>query len=77
MSESIETGGPAFPQEATSAQGKHYWFGMSLRDWFAGQALVGICAHPNNTSAKLSREDVALSSYAMADAMLAAREVKP
>lgn len=45
--------------------------GMSLRDWFAGQALVGLIAQtPTATSA----ETFACEAYAMADAMLAERE---
>lgn len=44
--------------------------GMSLRDWFAGQALAGLMAA--NLSAD-SPENWALASYTMADAMLAER----
>lgn len=73
-------GGSAFPQV-------HYWDdgsvtskgGMSLRDWFAGQALDGILSGP------CSRENVPVSewldvpeyAYRIADAMLKAREVSP
>jgi hypothetical protein len=45
---------------------------MSLRDWFAGQALVRLC--------KIAEEHgyavAARESYAMADAMLKTREKK-
>ncbi len=41
--------------------------GMSLRDWFAGQAVV------LNFGPKLSAEEVAGHAYKVADAMLAAR----
>ena len=46
--------------------------GMTLRDWFAGQALTGLLAgrQPNNT---YPAEHLAETSYAMADVMLAAR----
>lgn len=40
--------------------------GMSLRDWFAGQTLMGIAAHTQ----RLTTSD-AITAYAMADAMLA------
>lgn len=46
--------------------------GMTLRDWFAGQALTGLLAgrQPNNA---YPAEHIAETSYAMADVMLAAR----
>lgn len=49
-----------------------YTSGMSLRDlrdWFAGQALVGIM-----TRGPLSPSDAAWAAYAVADAMLEARK---
>jgi len=39
MNTPINDGGPAFPDDRWQA-------GMSLRDWFAGQALAGYNAHP-------------------------------
>lgn len=51
--------------------------GMTLRDYFAGQALCGIMADPgvnlNNLSAYRA---IAEQSYGLADAMLTAREKK-
>ena len=44
--------------------------GMSLRDWFAGQALVGMLANPEIITRKA---DVAAHAYGYADAMLAER----
>ena len=44
--------------------------GMTLRDWFAGQALTGIF----NISNCMSDETVAGECYGIADAMLAARD---
>lgn len=52
-----------------------YHKGMSLRDYFAGQALAGLVAH--NDYGCVSDQDVADGAYCYADAMLAAREVKP
>ena len=50
--------------------------GMSLRDYFAGQALVGMMA--NYTTAKFgcTEQQVAIGAYAYADAMLAAKTAK-
>lgn len=56
-------GGPAFPAEAVLHNK-----GMTLRDWFAGQALVGKLAHGEVGAAGVSRR-----AYEYADAMLAAR----
>lgn len=47
--------------------------GMTLRDWFAGQALTGIMANPRawlDSDGVLRFSEIA---YAKADAMLAAR----
>jgi hypothetical protein len=45
--------------------------GMTLRDWFAGQALAGLLGN----AGKVSNEDgYAQQSYMIADAMLAARK---
>jgi hypothetical protein len=51
-------GGPAFPVEA---QGR-IWRGMSMRQWYAGQALAGLLADPNMTdfmTAVLAAQDYA------------------
>ena len=47
--------------------------GMTLRDWFAGAALVGILAHPE-ASGGLTHSEIARASYDAADAMLEERE---
>lgn len=44
---------------------------MTLRDWFAGQWLAGIMAHP---SAGDKAEELAECAYRQADAMLSARK---
>jgi hypothetical protein len=50
--------------------------GMTLRDWFAGQAMAGMLANPNATSAEgVPRERAVTSAaYLVADAMLEARK---
>lgn len=83
-------GGPAFPVPAGSNGAEHpadrVWNyavgGMSLRDWFAGQALAGLCAGMNEGAVR----DVAdglrggrfqvEAAYRFADAMLKARETQ-
>jgi hypothetical protein len=61
----INDGGPAFPMHPNSWE-----YGMTLRDWFAGQALEGLSYH-------YTAKDAVKLAYEMADAMLKAREVKP
>lgn len=89
MSRSINDGGPAFPHEGFKADyeiGKgpvqipHIFSGMSLRDWFAGQALSGLCANEKVLAADGGFTETNFKvCYQMADAMLAARnkEVTP
>ena len=63
-------GGPAFPAQDWQAKGNHHP-GMSVRDWFAGQALAGLMAHP---TAEFTAKGGAAIAYEFADAMLRARE---
>jgi hypothetical protein len=44
--------------------------GMTLRDWFAGQALHGLLSNPKSRATVV---DFAESAYRMADGMIAAR----
>jgi len=62
-------GGPAFPlpMGSETTEGNQ---GMSLRDWFAGQALVGLiaqCSMPNEVYTRMA--------YSLADTMLQQREL--
>jgi hypothetical protein len=51
---------------------------MTLRDWFAGQALQGMMSNPVLlTSSGEFKESNFKACYECADAMIAAREVKP
>jgi len=73
MSTPINDGGMAFP---TLFPEEHYgtgYRGMTLRDWFAGQALAGLLANPREDYSGTTREDKAVESYRQSDAMLAAR----
>lgn len=71
-------GGPAFPRTGVGNAGHSYDVppqdGMSLRDYFAGQALAGIIACPGAEPDDASREGCASLAYGFADAMLAERE---
>jgi hypothetical protein len=77
MSNEKNTGGPAFPRQHTVADANDNAFkmgheGMSLRDYFAAKAMQGDLA-----SAELDvrdKDSAAVWYYAMADAMLKARE---
>jgi hypothetical protein len=88
---SIKDGGPAFPAERfevvqiTSDETRWErveYSGMTLRDYFAGQALVGLLSgdiESLHLEAKASgepsiRKFVTAVSYTYADAMLAERE---
>jgi hypothetical protein len=66
----IDDGGQAFPSH-TDVQGLGYltYRGMTLRDWFAGQAMIGLI------SAGVAN-GVPTNAYRVADAMLEARKVK-
>ena len=58
-------GGPAFPSDRFGE------LGMSLRDYFAGQALAGMLANPELPT---DAEYIAKWSYLNADAILAERQ---
>lgn len=76
--EKPKDGGPAFPvevdDEGAGLQTSSFsgWAtGMSLRDYFAGQALTGILRAVSGAREPIG---VAELAYKMADAMLAERE---
>jgi hypothetical protein len=81
----INYGGPAFPRPAsvdpssgTLPDGDsviEQQEGMSLRDYFAGQALVGLLAFsPAEADRQLPPGAAADDAYRIADAMLVARD---
>lgn len=92
MSTPINDGGPAFPQITTDSSyaenGEAYGHtysvgGMTLRDWFAGQALQGWCAAApsvRNEPMNMTRghaDEIAQGCFRYADAMLAERNKSP
>lgn len=74
MTDTPNDGGHAFPM-ASDMLGHRS--GMTLRDWFAGQALGSLLADYDSRNA-ISPSDFmrfcATASYAVADAMIAARD---
>lgn len=74
---------PAFPVELSfglepgepsqTGESKAQFPGMTLRDWFAGQALTGFIAACASFSEIRDDETCAIRAYAMADAMLEER----
>jgi hypothetical protein len=88
MTEQKNDGGPAFPfiWYDTNSIGdivpRESFAGMSLRDWFAGQALLGFFSSLNfhgDLFEKYKKSEswdkkIALLSYEVADAMLKERE---
>jgi hypothetical protein len=93
MANPINDGGPAFPvippqDEHGIGSAPGYPFpdtGMSLRDWFAGQVMPVVIAATSagQHSPEFRHDDIsavlpmARDAYALADAMLTAREAKP
>ena len=86
MSAHTKDGGPAFPVlcqwvdgvpvqgvQTDNAQG--WAMGMNLRDYFAAKAMQGFMANKSNPGT-FNPIDDARYAYALADAMLRAREVQ-
>lgn len=81
MSDAPKTdGGPAFPTgSGTLSDGEHTAEhiatepGMSLRDWFAGQALMGMHARDTFDDGQATPKQRARLAYIDADALLRAR----
>jgi len=72
-----DEGGNAFPFNERSGDGSHFHshVGMTLRDWFAGQALAGMLANPEwaPTPGQAPERRYAVAAYIQADCMLAER----
>lgn len=64
-------GGSAFPHVVPLNA-----YGMTLRDYFAGQALFGLVVFDRTTSEVSAPHHFAKWSYALADAMLEERKEK-
>lgn len=74
MSFEIEDGGPAYPTHPNphTRDGEYpprYSAGMTLRDWFAGQALIALIQNGHG------KDDAVSFAYSFADGMLIQREM--
>ena len=62
---------PAFPQFVLSNGGAYIEGGMTLRDYFAAKAMQGCFSDPDLA---MSKKEIAVWAYQIADAMMEARE---
>lgn len=70
----VNNGGPAFPLLGDGPNAPCFNEGMTLRDWFAGQALAGIRANPEaGGDHKIYAED----AVKFADALIAELAKEP
>ena len=71
----MNTGGPAFPTLADNGHSTNQ-DGMTLRDYFAARAMQGMLANPKlqEQILKAGQSWIEESAWAVADAMLKARE---
>jgi len=73
----VSDGGPAFPvtqfvdDPLSLVESTHR--GMSLRDWFAGQAILAVLTTNASYSAHFNTSTLAQAAYEIADAMIAER----
>ena len=85
MSNDIDNGDYAFPSgDGEYGGGPNHCYGMTLRDWFAGQALAGLSVEeatviqmrnePLEEAQKRFWARAATAAYMAADAMLAQRK---
>lgn len=74
--QTLDDGGAAFPSEGEGhGNPKFHSPGMSLRDYFAGQALAGLAANSIEGSHHMPH-NMAREAYIIADTMLAIRSAK-
>jgi hypothetical protein len=66
----INQGGPAFPSSGLITHDGVVFEGMTLREWFAGQAMKALVetGHFNNL------KEMSAHAYGLADAMIEGRE---
>jgi hypothetical protein len=73
-------GGPAFPLNMEPCRAQHYdaqgyqVHGMSLRQWYAGQAMSGLVAARLSNGGEVWWKDITAEAFEIADAMIAESE---
>jgi hypothetical protein len=67
---------PAFPCEGGDHSALHASYGMSIRDYFAGQIVIGLIVNSQGSPSNFARDSSRLAeiSYLVADSMLKERE---
>lgn len=80
----MNNGGSAFPRphsrKMLDGEGEDYEaeYGMTLRDWFAGQALAGLLANPTICQgSRVEMQCCDIMAYQRADGMLLQRTKEP
>ena len=80
MTKKIDNGGPAFPFILQGPKIEGDSQGMTLRDWFAGQALIGLLFNAetilksSKESGNTATQELITASYELSDAMLKERK---
>lgn len=79
--EPIEDGGAAFPtiditRDSAGEEFRTTYFGMSLRDWYAGHAMAGLLS-VDHRDVEPCPTWTAETAYNMADTMLEQRKHQP
>lgn len=81
MSEQINDGGPAFPNQGDNTPGYEIYDGMTLRDYFAAKAMPEVMVEWRQGREASQDSDfdfdaslMAQDCYLMADAMIEARK---
>lgn len=76
MNKEKNDGGPAFPEITLHSHNNfNPSWGMSLRDYFAGQYMASVAASDSYQTNEWA-EKASLDAYRFADAMLKARDIK-
>ncbi len=75
MAEEKDNGGPAFGIQSLTqnAQSHRVEGGVTIRDYFAAHAVIGLFAGDERSAGDFDEQLIAANAYRLADAMLKAR----